>query len=123
MRNVRKWLAGIFVTLVVGVIAYAGPPPTATGIWLDPTIHYEFTNASATGSAVQIIPNGKYLLQVSGDEAVNVVYGTTYDGGTLKRYRGKNLAYLESFYAADGGTALAVQSAGATGDLYLDGTH
>jgi len=119
MHNAKKWILGV---LLVGAIAIAAPP-TATGIWLDPSIHYAFTNCEAAGSAVQVIPNGKYMVQVSDDEAINVVYGTTYDGGSDSRPKNKNLAYLESFFADDGGTALACQSSGGTGDLDLTGTH
>jgi hypothetical protein len=111
-----------FLLALASIAAWAGPP-TAVGVWFDHTVKYKFTNCSATGSAVQVVPNGKYVIRVM-DEDVNLVYGTTYDGGATNNTPWpKGSAWIESFYADDGGTPLSCQSTGATGDVNLDGTH
>jgi hypothetical protein len=115
-------LASLLLVVVLAAAAWAGPPPTATGVWLDQSKNYAFSCAAA-GSAMQIVTNGKYMVRVMGAD-VNLVFDTSYDGGTANnRPMPANLAYLESFYAADGGTLLACQSAVDGGAVYLTGTH
>jgi hypothetical protein len=118
----RLRLILVALGLLVAAVAIAGPP-TAAGIWLAPEVNYAFENCPAVGSAMQVIPNGKYFVRIA-DERVNLVYGTTYDGGASNnRPMPPNIGYLESYSAEDGGTLLACQSAGGTGDVYLTGTH
>lgn len=125
MFLMRKILLASLSALVVGAVAWAGPP-TAVGVWLDPSVDYQFENCAATGSAVQSIPNGKYMLRVF-DENTTLTFGTGYDGGVLNnRKLPANFAMLMSFYNdTDGGstTTLGCQSALGTGDLYLTGTR
>lgn len=98
-------------------------PTAPAGIWLNPSVNYAFSNCAAVGSSMQVIPNGKYLMRVMQEE-VNVVFGTSYDGGASNnRPFPSSYSMVEAFSAADGGTLVACQSTGGTGDLYFTGTH
>jgi hypothetical protein len=121
MKNKIAVVAAFLVSFAAAFAVAA--PPTATGVWLAPDVNYQFVNCAAVGSSMQIIPNGKYMVRVMQEET-NLVYGTSFDGGALNnRPMPANIAFLESFFADDGGTLLACQSALGTGDVYLTGTH
>jgi hypothetical protein len=119
-------------THCMGLTLPDGGPPAATayalptapaGIWLNPSVNYAFSNCAAVGSSMQVIPNGKYLMRVMQEE-VNLVFGTSYDGGTSNnRPFPSSYSMVEIFSAADGGTLVACQSTGGTGDVYFTGTH
>lgn len=97
-----------------GVVSLALPTSPA-GVQLDQTVMRTFSSCPAAGSSVQVIPDGKYLLVVTG-ENTTLCLRTTCDGGygTLLP---ANFAMLESFVAADGGTVAACASSGTTGVL------
>jgi hypothetical protein len=123
MPAMKRTLVGLAVlSVVIAAIAWAGPP-TATGVWLTNDVNYAFVNCSATGSSIQTLPNGKYLMRVM-DNDVNAMIGVVYDAGTAN-YRpfANGFGMLISLYADDGGTPISCQSSDGGGDLYFTGTH
>lgn len=120
----KTLLAALGPAVLVAAVAIAAPP-TVTGIWLDPSVEYRFDNCSATGSAAQNLPDGKYVMRTF-DERINIVFNTTYDGGASNNHPyPPGFGMVISLFANDGGsvTPVSCQSAGGTGDLYFGGTH
>lgn len=89
-------------------------PTTSTGVQLDQSVMTRFT-CPAAGSSVQVIPDGKYLLVVTG-ENTTLCLRTPCDGG-YGTVLPMNFGMLERFAAPDGGTVAACASTGATGAL------
>lgn len=115
----------LFVVIAVSLIAAVAiaAPPTATGVWLNHSVDYQFRNCAATGSAAQVLPNGKYMVRVMENDVV-LTFDVTYDGGTVNnRPMPQGLVFLESLFAADGGTPITCQSADGGGDVYFTATH
>lgn len=107
----------LLAAALLAVVAWADPPPSATGVQLDQTVMKRFANCPATGSAAQVVVNGKYFMTIN-DEKTTVCVGTTCDGGNGTDF-GSGFGMAITFFAADAGTPVACLSAGATGDLQL----
>jgi hypothetical protein len=88
-----------------------------SSVRLDPTVTKKFANCSATGSAVQVLPDGKYVMTVF-DERTTLCLKSGCDGGYGTDYPA-NFGLHITFAAKDGGTPVGCLSAGATGDVHF----
>lgn len=106
------------LALLIGcAFAVTAAAPSAPGIRLDQSVVKKFTNCPATGSAAQVVPNGKYLMTVN-DEKTTVCIGAICDGGYGTEFA-SGFGMSTAFTATDGGAGVPVAclSAGATGDV------
>ena len=102
--------------LAVGSLAVLGQaqmkPAPSLGI-------KKFTNCGAAGSAAQVLVNGTYTMTVL-EERTTVCFGALCDAGAFVGIDyPSGHGQLLRLNGADGGTPVACQSSGASGDVHF----
>lgn len=108
MRQTLHLLLAFFLALA--------SPAGATGISLDTSKRYEFTDCAAGGSVSQTVAEGVYLTRFI-TEDIWVCYAATCAAGGEKFGAGT----VMMLSVGRGGQLMSCRSAGATGDLILTG--